>query len=146
MVVSDKSFVSLTSHNGCAVTKAYRQFSVNLLCAARELLGWTLACIHPPRIVLLPFLLQCCPLKIGERPKSDNPTIVLRECDTGHKSALSSIAYCVFSTPVTRVLAMHLGPTTAIAAVLQRLPSKHYTKEAVLFRLLTWRAERLRSR
>jgi hypothetical protein len=39
MVVSDKSFVSLTSHNGCAVTKAYRQFSVNLLYAARELLA-----------------------------------------------------------------------------------------------------------
>jgi hypothetical protein len=32
---------------------------------------------------------------------------------------------------------MHIGPTTAIAAVLQRLPSKHYTKEAVLVRLLT---------
>ena len=116
----------------------------SLYCSCTAL--WTLAFLpasagHP--VVLL---LQCCPLKISDIPRSDNPTIVLRECDTGHKSALTSIASCVFSTPVTRVLAMHLGPTTAIAAVLQRLPSKHYTKEAVLFRLLTWRAERLRSR
>src|SRR5581483_2623460 len=58
---------SLTSHNGCAVTKAYRQISVNLLFTFRGLLVWTLAFAIQFCGRLLVFVLHCCPLKISDR-------------------------------------------------------------------------------
>ena len=59
---------------------------------------WMLAFCLLQRVILSSLLLQCCLLKISDRPRSDNPTIVLRECGLGQKTPLTFAASSVFST------------------------------------------------
>ena len=128
-----QEFRLLTSHNGCAVTKTYRHISANLLFTYRELLTERPLFTHCCGASFVSLALRCCPLKIGDRPTSDNPTIVLRECDPGRKSALTCFASCVFSAWLHTSPHRRAPPTTAIAAALQPGPSRHYTKDAGVF-------------